>query len=208
MQHILRKETLHMLPKPLPSLVCGIDEAGRGPWAGPVVAAAVIFKGKIPKDLRDSKKLSQQSRELLFDKIMECSYVGVGVQDASTIDTIGIKKSTNNAMLLALKELSATPSLLLVDGRDTFTFPYEFFSIIKGDDLLPHVSAASIIAKVTRDRLMLSYHEQFPQYGFDKHKGYGTKYHQEALRLHGVSSIHRISYKPISYLLTTSLSEV
>lgn len=201
MQQILRKETLHLLPRPLPSQVCGIDEAGRGPWAGPVVAAAVVFTGKIPKYLRDSKKLSLQSRELLFDEIMSCAHVGVGIQDAAVIDNIGIKKSTNNAMLAALAALSSTPTLLLVDGRDAFSFPHAFFSIIKGDDLLPHISAASIIAKVTRDRLMTQYHEQFPDYGFDKHKGYGTKLHQSALHKYGICAIHRTTYKPIASLL-------
>ncbi len=207
MHRILRQDTLHLLPDPLPALMCGIDEAGRGPWAGPVVAAAVIFKKDIPSDIQDSKQLSESKRELLFDIIMENAYVGIGLQTAEEIDTYGIKKSTNTAMQQALQQLEVTPALLAVDGRDKFTFPHEFFSIIKGDDLLPHISAASIIAKVTRDRLMYKYHEQFPDYGFDKHKGYGTKQHQEALHKHGVCSLHRASYRPIAHLLSKSLEK-
>lgn len=208
MQQILRKETLHLLPSPLPELVCGVDEAGRGPWAGPVVAAAVVFKGKVPKYLRDSKQLSETKRELLFEEIMQCSYVGVGIQEAYIIDTIGIKQATHTAMSLAVDALGITPSLLLVDGKDNFVFSHEIFSIIKGDDLIAHISAASIVAKVTRDRIMKSHHEQYPQYGFDRHKGYGTKSHQSALNEYGVCPIHRTSYKPIGYILSTSCTKL
>lgn len=200
MSRVLRKNTLHLLPSPLPVFTCGIDEAGRGPWAGPVVAAAVIFTGNIPKQLRDSKQLSQSKRELLFDEIMQNAHVGVGIQSSSQVDILGIKQVTNTAMTESIVALEVHPSLLLVDGKDAFSFSYDFFSIIKGDDLLPHISAASIIAKVTRDRIMQEYHLEFPEYGFDRHKGYGTPQHQAALSKFGPCILHRFSYRPIALL--------
>ena len=176
--------------------ICGIDEAGRGPLAGPVVAAAVILpKGlKIPY-LNDSKQLSAKRREELFDIIMEKALaVGVGVASPERIDEINILQATYEAMRQAVAELKVKPQILLNDavyipGLD---LPQE--KIIKGDAKSLSIAAASVIAKVTRDRMMKAYHEIFPEYGFDKHKGYGSKEHIAMIQTLGPCPIHRRSF--------------
>lgn len=176
--------------------IAGVDEAGRGPLAGPVVAAAVIFERDLIIDgVNDSKKLSEKKRELLFHTIHEKAMaVGIGIVSHEVIDRINILQASFLAMNKALDHLSIKPQYVLVDGN---FFRHEIFSvenIIKGDSLSHSIAAASIIAKVTRDELMKEMHVQYPQYGFGQHKGYGTKAHIEAIRLHGFSPIHRRSF--------------
>lgn len=176
--------------------VCGIDEVGRGPLAGPVVASAVI----LPKDcdilyINDSKKLSEKKREALFDEIMEKAVsVGIGIVTSERIDEINILQATYEAMRIAVSKLSVNPEVLLNDavkipGIDALQVP-----IIKGDAKSASIGAASIIAKVTRDRLMVKYDEMFPGYGFASNKGYGTAVHIEALKTIGPTPIHRRSF--------------
>jgi ribonuclease HII len=183
-------------------LVAGIDEAGRGAWAGPVVAAAVIMpQENVIVDINDSKKLSPKKREKLFEDIMySCVSYGVGMISSELIDEINILEATKKAMLMAVAQLKQTPNYLLVDGNMTIasTIPNE--GIIDGDAKSYAIAAASIIAKVTRDRLMVSLSKTFPEYYFEKHKGYGTKIHQEALKQNGILTIHRKSYAPIAKL--------
>jgi ribonuclease HII len=190
--------------------VIGIDEAGRGPLAGPVVAAAaVIRKGaNILKDksftlIRDSKKLSEKQREEVFDFISENFHVGVGICDHKTIDRVNILEATYLAMKKALADLTAKinrPSscIILVDGNRIIPgLSISQRSIIKGDSLVKTISAASIVAKVQRDRMMREAHEKYPEYGFLKHKGYGTKDHLAAIKKNGPSEIHRVSFEPL-----------
>ncbi len=177
--------------------ICGIDEAGRGPLAGPVVVASVIMpRDSMIEGVNDSKKVSEKKREALYDKIIEeaVSY-GIGVIDQKEIDERNILEATKTGLTTSLKELSVKPDVILVDalkGIDTLGIPYQ--SIIKGDALCYSISAASILAKVTRDRMMRQWDEIYPQYGFEKHKGYGTKAHIEAIREYGLCPIHRKSF--------------
>ncbi|MFA6467923.1 MAG: ribonuclease HII [Bacteroidota bacterium] len=176
--------------------IAGVDEAGRGPLAGPVVAAAVIFeKDVLIEGVNDSKKLSEKKREQLFHSIHESALaVGIGIVSHDVIDRINILQASFLAMNKAIALLSIQPQQLLVDGN---FFRHELFpveNIIKGDALSHSIAAASIIAKVTRDSLMKDLDEQYPHYGFAKHKGYGTKEHIEAIRCHGYSPIHRRSF--------------
>jgi ribonuclease HII len=174
--------------------ICGIDEAGRGPLAGPVVAAAVI----LPKDteilyLNDSKKLSEKKRNLLYDEIISKAIsFGVGITGVEDIEKLNILGATYKAMREAISKLSAVPDILL---NDAVIIPeleqIKQVGIIKGDAKSISIAAASIIAKVTRDRLMIDYDKEFPKYGFAKHKGYGTKAHIEAIRENGMCKIHR-----------------
>lgn len=176
--------------------ICGIDEAGRGPLAGPVVAGAVI----LPKDceilyLNDSKKLSAQKREQLYDEIMEKAVaVGVGYATPERIDEINILQATYEAMRQAIKELGVTPDILLNDAVTIPKVDIKQVPIIKGDAKSVNIAAASIIAKVTRDRLMIAYDEAMPQYQFASNKGYGSKDHIKALEEYGASPIHRKSF--------------
>ncbi len=176
--------------------IAGVDEAGRGPLAGPVVAAAVIF----PKDVlidgvNDSKKLTEKKREALYHCIFEQALgIGVGIVNHEIIDRINILQASFLAMNKAIEKLKMKPHQLLVDGN-FFThesFPVE--NIIKGDGLSHSIAAASIVAKVTRDAMMREYDLEFPQYGFAKHKGYGTKQHIDAIQQHGYTTIHRKSF--------------
>lgn len=181
--------------------VCGVDEAGRGPWAGPVVAAAVILDPlKIPAGLNDSKKLSEAKREALFDPIAASAQIGVGIVDAREIDRINILQATYLAMQLAVGNLPTQPGLALIDGNRAPPLSIRVQTIIGGDAKSLSIAAASIIAKVTRDRIMHDLHKQFPHYGFASHKGYGTAFHAEALQQHGVCTAHRMSFKPIAKL--------
>ena len=182
--------------------VCGIDEAGRGPWAGPVVAAAVVLDpDDIPDGLNDSKKLSEPRREALFGPICASARVGVGIADVTRIDRDNILAATLWAMSEALNQLEVIPGLALVDGNRRPRLSCAIQTIIGGDAKSLSIAAASIIAKVTRDRLMIALDGQFPHYGFSRHKGYGTAKHLQALRLHGPCIHHRLSFKPIAALL-------
>jgi ribonuclease HII len=176
--------------------IAGVDEAGRGPLAGPVVAAAVVFpSGTAIKGINDSKKLSSEQRELLFPKIhAQALAVGVGIVDASIIDDINILNATFRAMSQAIEALNISPHHLLVDGNRFYRSPIPYTTIVAGDATCYSIAAASIIAKVTRDRMMREFDEQYPGYGFARHKGYGTRAHYEALRELGLSPIHRRSF--------------
>lgn len=188
-----------------PYYCVGVDEAGRGPWAGPVVAAAVFLRGNNIPGLNDSKKLTAAQRERLYDIIMQQCAVGIGNASHTEVDRYGIKKATNLAMNRAIKELTSIPiELLIIDGNDAFAFPFPHRSFVKGDSLFPAISAASIIAKITRDTMMKKYAKTYPHYGFELHKGYGTALHQAMLRTHGPCPLHRKSYKPIASLLLSN----
>ena len=175
---------------------CGVDEAGRGPLAGPVCAAAVI----LPEDARlpglnDSKRLSAPKREELFALICEQALsFGIAFASVEEIETLNIKGATYLAMDRAIEALEPRPVLALVDGNDKNSLSVPAIKVVKGDSLCASIAAASILAKVTRDRFMLSLDEQYPQYGFAAHKGYGTRAHYEALRQYGPSPVHRPSY--------------
>ena len=180
--------------------IAGIDEAGRGPLAGPVVAAACI----LPPDfwlakLNDSKQLTAIQREELYQKIVEAPGIcfGIGVVSVERIDAINILRATFEAMQEAVKKLSQKPDYLLIDGNQLPHFPYPAEAIVKGDSLSGSIAAASILAKVTRDRMMDEADKRWPQYGFGQHKGYGVPQHLEALRLHGPCPIHRKGFEPI-----------
>ncbi len=175
------------------SLVCGVDEAGRGPLCGPVVAAAVILPdGWIPEGLNDSKKLTERKREKLFDEII-AGALAYGIAEASVneIDEYNILEATLLAMRRAIAQLSPAPDFALIDGNIDRDFPLPARAVIGGDASVPAIAAASILAKVTRDRLCAELDAAYPGYGIAKHKGYGTKAHMDALRTLGPSPIHR-----------------
>jgi len=177
--------------------IAGIDEAGRGPLAGPVVAAAVGFaegKEKWRADIADSKVLSKEARQSLFYKLIGKMDFGIGVVSAQIIDERGILKATNEAMQIAVGNLKIKPDYLLVDGRDHFHFPQNFTSIVKGDNLVWSIAAASIIAKCVRDWLMEAWAKVHPEYKFDQHYGYGTAEHQEILSRLGPCPLHRLTF--------------
>ena len=184
-------------------LVAGVDEAGRGPLAGPVVAAAVIFqKKRIPKGLNDSKKLSATVREKLFSLIMEKAIaVGVGEASVDEIDLVNIRQATHLAMARAVRALNPAAVFALVDGNDAPALPCPCETIIGGDGRSVSIAAASIIAKVTRDRLMAALHEIHPEYGWAANKGYGTAQHLLALERFGATPHHRRSFAPIHNIL-------
>ncbi len=174
----------------------GIDEAGRGPLAGPVVAAAVVFpEGTLIHGVEDSKKLTEKKREELFPLIKEQALaVGIGIVSHEIIDRINILQATILAMHKALDELTVRPDFLIVDGNTFRHETYRYLNIIDGDARSFTSAAASIIAKVTRDRLMHEYHAKYPLYGFAQNKGYGTRQHLDAIRQYGVCEIHRRSF--------------
>lgn len=178
--------------------IAGIDEVGRGPLAGPVVAAAVILpKGCKIKHLNDSKKIPKSKHEAIYQEVLERAVaVGVGIKDATVIDQVNIYQATKLAMLDALNKLDLTPQYLLIDAMKLDTsIPQQ--SIIKGDANSLSIAAASIVAKVTRDRLMADYDQTYPGYGFAKNAGYGTAEHLEGLSKHGITPIHRKTFEPI-----------
>lgn len=177
-------------------LIAGVDEAGRGPLAGPVVAAAVIFPPDyVNTEINDSKKLSAAKREKLYGVIeKDALSVGVKVVDADVIDDFNILQASLQAMREAVLELSSSPDFILVDGLHRIPIITPQKPLVKGDNLSVSIAAASIIAKVTRDRIMEIYHRQFPQYNFLKNKGYGTKEHLNAIRQYGICKIHRKSF--------------
>lgn len=193
--------------------VGGIDEAGRGPLAGPVVAACVAFDknykiyNKQLEQVSDSKKLSPAKREELYKLIIsEIPNIGIGVCDSQTVDRINVLQATFLAMKKAVGGLRLKPEFLVIDGNKilpniSIKQTYE----IKGDARVFMIAAASIVAKVTRDRMMLRFHQKYPRYGFDKHKGYGTELHMQMLQKHGPCEIHRTSYAPVTKCISTAL---
>ena len=181
------------------NVLAGIDEAGRGPWAGPVVAACVVLPSNIViEGLNDSKKLSPQKREKLFKIIYDISVsVGVEIIDESVIDSLNILNATHAAMKGALSKIKAGFDLVLIDGLPVPGIGSKNESIVKGDQKSACIAAASVIAKVTRDRIMMEMSVKYPQYSFERHKGYGTKLHFEALKKYGPCPVHRKSFSPV-----------
>ena len=177
-------------------VICGIDEAGRGPLAGPVCAAAVILPAHLDlPGLTDSKKLTDKRRRELFPLIKEQAVAyGIGLASEKEIDEVNILQATFLAMERALAQLAVKPDLALIDGNREKDLGIPVKTVVKGDSLSANIAAASILAKVTRDDMMLEIAKQYPEYGFDIHKGYGTKAHYEALRAHGASPVHRNTF--------------
>lgn len=178
------------------NFVCGVDEAGRGPLCGPVVAAAVILpKGEYIEGVNDSKKLSEKKREILYDEIINKALaVGVGISDVDVIESVNILNATKLAMKQAIKNLNVTPDYVLIDGNQMIDINIPAETVVSGDAKSESIAAASIIAKVTRDRMLRKWDEDYPEYGFAKHKGYGTKMHIEAIAKYGLSPLHRPSF--------------
>jgi len=185
------------------STIAGLDEAGRGPLAGPVVSSAVILSSSFPvSGITDSKKLTPQKRDYLYEKIYEHAVsIGISIVDPVEIDRINILKASLLSMAMSVENLNPRPDCLLIDG--TFRIPSDLPQepIPKGDSLSISIAAASIIAKVTRDRLMERYHQDYPQFGFSKHKGYPTRTHKDAIRKYGFCPIHRRSFKGVKEYL-------
>lgn len=185
-------------------LIAGIDEAGRGPLAGPVSAAAAILpRGFTHELLDDSKKLTEKRRELLYEELTARDDIiwAHSFAEVEEIESINILKATHAAMARAATEIEPAPDFCLIDGLPVADFPIASAGIVKGDGKSLSIAAASIIAKVMRDRLMIQNAEIYPEYGFEKHKGYGTKQHLEALRKHGPCPIHRKTFAPVAQLL-------
>ena len=185
-------------------LICGVDEAGRGPLAGPVVAAAVIMPtGPVLPGLKDSKQLLPETREILDAEIrsraLAFAVMEVGARE---IERLGILAASLKAMVLAVKALTVFPEMVLVDGNQPLPLDYPQQPVVKGDDLCPTIAAASILAKVHRDRRMVAYHRDYPQYNFARHKGYATAEHLEALQCWGPCLIHRRTFKGVREWLT------
>jgi ribonuclease HII len=188
----------------LGQIVCGVDEAGRGPLAGPVVAAAVVLDPKrIPKGLDDSKQLNEKKRGALFDLIMRDAQVGVGIIGAEVIDRINILQATFVAMSQAVDQVATVLHLALIDGNRAPALPCKVETIIRGDRKSSSIAAASIVAKVTRDRLMQEQHLLYPHYGFSQHKGYGTEEHLAAIAAFGPCPLHRRSFSPFKLVSGT-----
>ena len=181
--------------------IAGIDEAGRGPLAGPVVAAALIIgEGcDLPEGINDSKKLSRKKRRKIYEELLKCEKLtyGVGIVEPEIIDEINILQATHLAMRKAVEALPEPADYLLVDGLPVAGLPLDHRAIVKGDSRSISIAAASIIAKETRDDLMLEASKKYPQYGFERHMGYGTKLHMEALTAHGPCPLHRRSFAPV-----------
>jgi len=186
-------------------LTAGVDEVGRGPLAGPVVASAVILPNNHNiEGLNDSKKLSSRKRSVVYNEIMEKSIdIGIGCIGVDIIDKNNIKNATIRAMEEAVTNLRLSPNKILIDGVDKPNLLVPFENIVKGDSKIECIMAASIIAKVTRDRIMKNYSIIFSEYGFENNKGYGTKYHMEALKVNMATPIHRLSFNPVSKFLPT-----
>ncbi len=184
-------------------IICGVDEAGRGPLAGPVTAAAVILDPSRPiTGLRDSKKLSEVQRDALAIEIKEKALAwAIAECSEQEIDSLNILQATMLAMRRAVEALKITPTLALIDGNRCPVMAVRSEAIVKGDDKVPAISAASILAKTARDHLLAQLHVQYPEYALDQHKGYPTALHLERLKQHGVSPIHRKSYAPVKALL-------
>lgn len=190
-------------------LICGVDEAGRGPLAGPVFAAAVILDPARPiLGLRDSKKLAEAKRDMLATRIKSDALAwSIAQCSEEEIDTLNILQASLLAMRRAIEGLKTVPTLALIDGNRCPVMALRAEAIVKGDDIVPAISAASILAKTARDAALMQLHMQYPNYAFDRHKGYPTPLHLERLRLHGVSPVHRKSYAPVRALLDGNLDE-
>jgi len=189
--------------KQVGGIVAGVDEVGRGPWAGPVVASAVVLdKANFPDGLDDSKKLTKRKREFLYDEIMEVASVGLGLASVEEIDALNILQASLLAMSRAIAELGEAPEAILVDGNKAPDCRQPVQCVVKGDSLSLSIAAASIIAKVTRDRIMRDLALTFPAYGWERNAGYGTAEHRDALSLVGISPHHRKSFAPIRKLMT------
>lgn len=187
--------------------VAGVDEAGRGPWAGPVVAAAVVLRPETaPSGLDDSKKLTEKRREALYDALQACAEIGVGVAAVEEIDRLNILQASMLAMTRAIDALPAPPALCLIDGNQAPITPMPTKTIVKGDAISSSIAAASIIAKVTRDRMMADLAAAFPGYGWERNKGYGAPAHRAGLDAHGVTPHHRRSFAPIAERLARRTS--
>ena len=177
-------------------LVCGVDEAGRGPLCGPVVAAAVILKpdSKI-EGVNDSKKLSEKKREQVYENIMENALaVAVGMSDVDVIESVNILNATKLAMKEAISKLKVQPEYVLIDGNQMIDITIPGETVVHGDAISESIAAASIVAKVTRDRMLIEWDKTYPEYGFAKHKGYGTKAHTDAIAKYGLTPLHRPSF--------------
>ncbi|MGD0915488.1 MAG: ribonuclease HII [Thermodesulfobacteriota bacterium] len=183
--------------------IAGVDEVGRGPLAGPVLAAAVILpKGGIGQELFDSKEISSKKREDLYGLILSKALgVGIGIIGQEEIDLLNILQASLKAMTLAVQNLPVSPDFILIDGPQGLRLPVSQKPIRKGDQLSNSIAAASIVAKVTRDRMMLEWHHRYPQYNFAKHKGYGTKEHRRAIKEFGVCELHRKSFRGVKEYL-------
>jgi len=188
--------------------IAGVDEAGRGPLAGPVVSAAVILPWDFSAPgLNDSKKLTHRQRESLFEQIYaKADAVGIGIVDAVEIDRINILQAARLSMVMAVANLSPQPDFLLIDGKFGINADLPQEAVIKGDSRSVSVAAASIVAKVSRDHLMLCYHDELPQFGFDRHKGYPTKAHKAAVAQYGPSWIHRRTFRGVSEHITPDMA--
>ncbi|MEW6417315.1 MAG: ribonuclease HII [Nitrospirota bacterium] len=182
--------------------IAGIDEAGRGTLAGPVVAAAVIMPEGIKIErLRDSKRVPEKEREILFHKIQGLSVdIGIGIVSHEEIDRLNILKATRLSMKLAVENLSITPDILIIDAVSLPSIPIKQLSPVKGESISASVAAASIVAKFTRDKIMLDYHSQYPNYNFKKNKGYSTREHLNMLQLYGPCPIHRKTFQGVMSL--------
>lgn len=178
------------------NIICGVDEAGRGPLAGPVYAAAVILpKGHIIEGINDSKKISKKKREFLYDKIIdECICYSIASANEKEIDEINILQATFLAMKRAVDGLKIKPQIALIDGNQKPALDIDALTVIKGDAKSASIAAASILAKVSRDRYMIEMAKKYPEYQFEKHKGYGTKLHYEMINEHGICDIHRKTF--------------
>jgi len=187
--------------------IVGLDEAGRGPMAGPLVVGAVIFpQGYYNELINDSKKLSEKKREALYDLIIENALAyQIEIIDVAEVDRLNVYQASKKGMLDAIKHIAIKPDFALTDAMPLGD-AIEHKAIVKGDSLSISIGAASILAKVTRDRIMREYDQQYPQYGFAKHKGYPTKQHKEALKTYGVTPIHRRSFRPVFEVLNEQLS--
>jgi len=181
---------------------CGVDEAGRGPWAGPVAAAAVILDpANLPAGLDDSKKIGESRREQLFEEIITAARVGVAFVEVEEIDRLNILTASMKAMQRAIAALPVSPACAIIDGNRLPELDIPARALVRGDQLSLSIAAASIVAKVSRDRHMRDLGRLFPQYGFERHKGYGTRQHRQALEKHGVTIHHRRSFRPVRELL-------
>jgi ribonuclease HII len=177
--------------------IAGVDEVGRGPLAGPVVAAAVIFApgSAVPEGVDDSKKIPEPVRETVFDRIHETALsIGIGIVDHHEIDTINILQATFKAMKFAVSTLKQSPHHIIVDGNMTPDFAFPSTAIVKGDSISFSIAAASVIAKVTRDRIMRELDRHYPQYGFRSNKGYASRHHRNAIKEYGLSPEHRVTF--------------
>lgn len=178
------------------NFICGVDEAGRGPLCGPVVAAAVILpKDECIEGVNDSKKLSEKKREVLYGEIISKAVAyGIGISDVDVIEEVNILNATKIAMKNAIKNLNVAPDYVLIDGNQMIDIDIPGNTVVSGDAKSESIAAASILAKVTRDRMLREYDKKYPKYGFAKHKGYGTKAHIEAIGKYGLTPIHRPSF--------------